>query len=320
VSATSATKTFSGIFAQGNLNAPSLEWTDASHGFNLISNPYPSYLVWGNNINKNGLDANNTIWVWNGINYEVYVPSDNYVLKPTQAFHVQASGLGANVEFTDAARTCLPKKTLTNSIFRLQAQGNNLTDEVKIYSADYTAPSAKLISWNKQVPQLFFIEAEQNYALYATDQLQDKYELGFLCGTDGKYSINLTDLGFVNSVVYLEDKAKGILHDFSLGKYSFDYKKGDAENRFTLHFKLTTTAVNEIENAFASIYSAENSIHIHLKDSENTVISVFDLSGRKLRELKTSQTQNQLFGFEKGIYVVKIENTSGSQTAKVFVK
>jgi len=114
-----------GVINSGTIS-PALTYTnhagDASNGFNLIGNPYPSVIDW-NNVSKTNVD--NTIWVQkqdgsfaicNGS--DVINGGSRYIL-PGQGFFVKANGANPKVTFTENSKAVIPQQ----SVSRLMSAG-----------------------------------------------------------------------------------------------------------------------------------------------------------------------------------------------------
>lgn len=81
-----------------------------------------------------------------------------------------------------------------------------------------------------------------------------------------------------------------------------------------------STSVSNAETDLTTIYSKGEIIFVkQLTESENT-ISVYDLGGKKLKEIKTDATEMQFSGLNKGAFIVKIQSSQGVKTQIVLVE
>jgi beta-glucanase (GH16 family) len=85
-----------------NVNNTSIALTTSGNGYNLVGNPYPSY------INSNSMLSSNTeslltetLWVWNQTVYEPKNLASNFILSPGQGFFVQSDGDTGNLSITE---------------------------------------------------------------------------------------------------------------------------------------------------------------------------------------------------------------------------
>ena len=85
-----------------NVNNTSISLTTSGNGYNLVGNPYPSY------INSNSMLSSNTeslltetLWVWNQTVYEPKNLASNFILSPGQGFFVQSDGDTGNLSITE---------------------------------------------------------------------------------------------------------------------------------------------------------------------------------------------------------------------------
>jgi beta-glucanase (GH16 family) len=85
-----------------NVNNTSISLTTSGNGYNLVGNPYPSY------INSNSMLSSNTeslltetLWVWNQTVYEPKNLASNFILSPGQGFFVQSDGDTGNLSINE---------------------------------------------------------------------------------------------------------------------------------------------------------------------------------------------------------------------------
>ncbi|MCX6307548.1 MAG: hypothetical protein NTY32_01525, partial [Bacteroidia bacterium] len=143
-----------GAYSTGDLNPLTLSSTGVKDGFNLVGNPYPSYLDW-NQATKTNLHA--TMWyrsneagtykfyTYNGTaagygGGEIGVPANvSNLIPPMQAFWVKVEGGPGTLAFTNDMRSHVvgtnPLKSATQSaqqILRLEVSNAGNTDEAVV--------------------------------------------------------------------------------------------------------------------------------------------------------------------------------------------
>ena len=108
-----------------NVNNTSIALTTSGNGYNLVGNPYPSY------INSNSMLSSNTeslltetLWVWNQTVYEPKNLTSNFILSPGQGFFVQSDGDAGNLSITENNQSHQSIDTFQKGISRT---GINLT-------------------------------------------------------------------------------------------------------------------------------------------------------------------------------------------------
>ena len=159
-----------GNISTGQNGVPALTYTDNNYkkGFNLVGNPYPSYLDWDNVTKANVMGS---IWlrtkVSNTYLFDTYnasgqlgtsnsgIPVNNHI-PPMQAFWVRATSSGASLSFDNSMRSHKGSQTtgsgetattindrifkapatiaLSQSVLRLQVSNGTLSDEAILYS------------------------------------------------------------------------------------------------------------------------------------------------------------------------------------------
>ncbi len=162
---------FTGIPHNSSVDSPSLKWKDASHGYNLIGNPYPSNISFDALFTNNSSKIYSTAWFWtnnsytaaqlgsgyNGNNYAVYNGSGgspatysptspytgsaipNGIIKVGQAFIVQAKSTGMNlpIGFTNTMRTTsggnfFQKNIVKNRFWLTMTSPNTLVNTILV--------------------------------------------------------------------------------------------------------------------------------------------------------------------------------------------
>ncbi len=162
---------FTGIPHNSSLDSPSLKWKDASHGYNLIGNPYASNISFDALFTNNSSKIYSTAWFWtnnsytaaqlgsgyNGNNYAVYNGSGgspatysptspytgsaipNGIIKVGQAFIVQAKSAGMNlpITFTNTMRTTsggnfFQKNLVKNRFWLTMTSPNTLVNTILV--------------------------------------------------------------------------------------------------------------------------------------------------------------------------------------------
>ncbi|WP_312422674.1 T9SS type A sorting domain-containing protein [Epilithonimonas sp.] len=162
---------FTGIPHNSSVDSPNLKWKDASHGYNLIGNPYPSNISFDALFTNNSSKIYSTAWFWtnnsytaaqlgsgyNGNNYAVYNGSGgspatysptspytgsaipNGIIKVGQAFIVQAKSAGTNlpITFTNTMRTTsggnfFQKNLVKNRFWLTMTSPNTLVNTILV--------------------------------------------------------------------------------------------------------------------------------------------------------------------------------------------
>ena len=251
-------------------------------GFNLIGNPYPSFLNWGSEeiIKTN---VRNTIWYRALSGQEmVFLTNDgsfgtgtaSAYIPPMQAFWVKVDADGnsgdpiqstGSVMFSNNARShqtptgnklkITASKNETQQLLRLKVSNGVNSDEALIVSNPRatdnfdTFDSEKMSNENVNIPEIYTISDKKELVINHLNTIEQGKEvkLGFRPGKANSYTIELAELkNFnegVNVVLYDEHTDSEIL--LTEGKkYSF-YSDSDTSNsRFSLLFKASSVTTS----------------------------------------------------------------------------
>ena len=330
-------------------------------GWNLVGNPFPANLDWDySGWTKNNIY--NSLYFWNGTNYSYYVPdgdpdgpqdggvgTDNAtnIIPPMQSFFIKVKEGTPDTDnqtglltFPEGARTTSThafwKKSSSDNIIRLYANGNGFTDEAVIritanssYKFDDNYDAYKLISTTQGIPQIYSIVNDTVGC--AINSLPDFYDdlvipVGFTANEAGIYNITVNDFVLSdNREAFFEDKYTGESMSLTNLDYTFNTEVGKFDDRFIIKFKQTVTSddFNEVKDAVISIYS-ENG-YIYLKSDVPKAIlgdiKVYDVKGNVV-----FMTKNTTERFVKiplnvinGVYFVSLKTSNREIYQKVVI-
>ena len=323
-------------------------------GFNLVANPYPSFL----NIEdlKNNTDIEPTYWIRSqnsGYVFDTYnitgatgtSLSGKAVTKyipSMQAFWLRvASGkagasvalLNANRGHQDVANNAFraPSVVAQNQVLRLTATNGINKDEALIYTNAAAADSydrydSPKFMYDKADIQIFTLLNNEPIVINGMNAIPYDTEiaLGYTAKA-GNYTISANE--FTNFPgdysVYLKDN--GVLTDLTAGAYSFVLATdGSSNNRFSVIIRSKVpTAVENAEKAGVSIYASHSAIKVTVNSElkENGTVCVYNSVGQQLAAQKLTSNTTTLNGnFKQGVYVVKVLNgTTVTATQKVVI-
>ena len=262
-----------GDITTGSNGVPALSYSSsqAKSGFNLVGNPYPSYLNW-NTVTKTNL-ASNTMWYRTKVSGTYYfytynsvdgaagigisVPADvTNLIPPMQAFWVRAAGSGASLTFHNTDRA---HKDVTNNLLRTKAQISSTmqlvrlqvsngvnSDETVIYTNpnasnsfdDYDSP--KMTNANAAIPEIYTTVSNENLVINGMNSIPYDTEipLGFTTGQAGSnFSIKASQLANFDSGTQLIlkdylDPNNPVIADLSDGS-AYTFSSGITSNNTT---------------------------------------------------------------------------------------
>lgn len=350
---TATTYSFAGTLNTGNKTISGLTSNaTAKIGFNLVGNPYPSYVKWSEAV-KTNLDQ--TMWyrTHDGSSYKFYtyhpidgaggigVPSTvtDYI-PPMQAFWVKVNtGQTGSLQFLNTSRDHkdgagsvfrAPKApNTTMKLLRLQVSNATENDETVLYfnanASDNldSYDSQKMFNNNTAIPEIYTTAGAEKLVINGmTDVKYDtEIPLGFVSGQTNSFSIKATELkNFeVGTRIILRDKVD--VADYELtesNKYTFTSDAVNTSNRFSILFKTSSATTDNLDVKNRDTYAFVNSNNkIVISAPENSTFNVYNAMGQLIEtgQIRTKlQTLNTKLS--AGVYVVNLENKS----SKVIIK
>ncbi len=306
---------FAGTFRTGNFSLTNLPLS--FEGYNLVGNPYPSAIDW-NLVTKSNVSATYWLWKSDGIteysgayatwNGSAGVNGGTQTIAAMQSFMVQVSNTTNSLNFSNSkVHSGVVYKSEISDLIKLTVTGNNFNDEIALYFDENNEDSKKFLSWNTQMPQIYSLENENKLAI---NKLQDvksvqSIKMGITCDISGNYTITANEFTFNNlSNIVLEDTKTGIFTTMKQDAvYSFNYEKGEPEERFVLHFNYVATDVENIENQI-NIYAYAKNIYFNNIENVAGTVNVYNVLGQNVltTDLKSVINTN----LQAGVYVVEV--------------
>ncbi|MEH6534743.1 MAG: GEVED domain-containing protein, partial [Psychroserpens sp.] len=355
-----STFTFTGLVETGNLNAPVVISGPGNPEWNLIGNPYPSYINLSDFLSANnskfdsqrsgvyGYDGNASDgWViWN----QAYSDANpNAKITPGQGFLIASATNQAEIEFTPNMRSIgsdddfiLGRQDGSNAISHLKLE---MTSSSKLYMTDfYFTENASLgLDYNYDsglfgsappfsiYSHLVQENVGRNYGVQSigTTNLSDvAIPLGVHVSEGQQVTISISETTLSESIeVYLEDTLTNTFTLLNTLDYTFTANTNvTGTGRFFLRFAETTLNTSNNETNKIEVYTTTQPKMLYVKGQlfEDTKLSIFDLQGRliKTMTLSNSQTTHRIdvSSINTGVYIVSLENDSQEKTEKVVIK
>ena len=276
---------FAGALNTGNQNISLTSRTGIANkaGFNLIGNPYPSYLDW-TLVTANGANTalmrSTTMWYrtksdagtynfWTVNGDGVGSPNGaNSKIPPMQAFWVRANADGGTLALTNDMRSHAPvtdkllkapaAKNTAKTLVRLQVSNGTNTDEAVLYfSANasngldgYDAP--KMSNENVDIPEIYTTLGDEQIVINGmnTIPLNAPIGLGFVAGNASSFSLTANEVSNLPSGVklILKDNVTNAETDLTDGIATYQFSPVvTSSDRFSVIFR-TPGAVTSVEN------------------------------------------------------------------------
>ena len=315
----------------------------ASHGYNLVGNPFPSALDVTNSGAWEQANMSATIMTWDPVakNYKYKIGTGittlpGNLIPAYQGFYVVATGASPKMIIPTSAKThggTFYKSSIAD-LLHLTVNGNNYMDETFInFNSNATEGfdgqyDVEKLFGADEVPQFYSLLSDKNLAVNTLPDINSNpvVQMGFSVTVAGTYSITASELNsFVaGTSIKLEDTKLNTFTDLNAQPvYSFSADANDNVNRFKVHFGAPTGINNNNGNGGINIYSDNNIIYINNLGTEQIKdIIVYDLLGQELlRKQASNNTVNTVnMQFATAYYMVKVVTSSNVYTKKVYVK
>ena len=346
-----ATLAFQGQLATTDQTIPLAVGSDATSGlWNLIGNPYPSFIDMASFIseNSNVLDPNYAaIYAYNGSGWTIYnsANSSGKMIAPGQGFFLASASAGGNVSFTKA----MQRQSRNDDFISGETQEPDTFLKLNISNGNDMFSSAIYFNHNAtlgmdvgydtglfagQTPQLCLytkLPAEDSDLNLAVQSIPKTWSdvavipLGVHALANTSVSIGLDSETVINSLyVYLEDTIENTWTNLDGNYYNFSPAYDlSGTGRFNLHIsnQALTMAITAIDDF--KITSAFDQITINGELIMGTQIQLYDLQGRNLLTKQVIASTNQMTidtsRFLSGVYLIQIKNNRGAKTCKVVI-
>lgn len=331
----------------GSIVSPTL--TAVNDGWNLIGNPYASFITF-NTFRTQNASAIGTNWMFYDEQIEDFVITSGGTIAPHQGFWVEALTGPTTVTFNENI-----KATSTSSVFRsaasetyftlrLSSEGltrftsNTQFDFNDNYSSAYEqgidAQFRKVP--HADAPSLYSVSPENKRLRLSRLADEDRLAipLEYNVGIEGFYTISAPEMDAAQNAGYtcviLEDTKLGTFFDLSSGDYRFNASSGE-KGRFVLHLSKDQSACNRnLASAAGGIEGLEINrttegvfVQYNLNDESASVIRVHNMLGQEIadaRQISVSKGNirvNIPEGFS-GIFIVSVQIGENRISKKFF--
>lgn len=350
--ATSGNVAFSGSMLTTDLSPIALATTGS--GFNLVGNPYPSYLNSADVlVNSTAALETQTLWVWDqsanmGVGaYEPKVTADAFQVAPGQGFFVQADSDGGNVMITENEQSHQSTDTFlrtsnTRPEIHLNMSSTSFSSMTKIYYIDGTTTS-----FDNGFDGPLFQGGDNSFAIYThlvSNGMGTDYDLQSLpinnyenmiipIGVNaegGQISFSASLMNLPNDLnVYIEDKENNSFTLLTNSNDSYDATLGSSYSgigRFYLH--TTTSTLSSGEDLFGlnhvSVYPVDSArLMVTGINNEDANMEVYNLLGQQVFAtsfIGNGNNEVRIPSFKSAVYIVNITTQKGKKSAKVVIE
>jgi endonuclease I len=313
---------FTGAMPLDSESTPISDGGVSGSGFNLIGNPFPSYITSNHtspNVSNNILSANSgvlaeqTIWFWNQAD-EAYKPVNQAkaiidgikYIPPGQGFFVKSNASGGNFNFQESLQshqgTGLFSKTKNNdesySHIKLKLSNQTSNSSTDIIYLDGATPG-----WDSGLDATIFSGASTNFVIYSQlvennqgqnlgiqslpkNYFDDVITIGVNASTGNEITISAETINLPDTYqIYLEDRLNNtftLLDDSS--KYSITLSNDiGGTGRFYLYTSSSSLNVNDDYFNSVRIFAADDkTIRIMGLHNNYTSLVLLDINGKKV--------------------------------------
>jgi len=276
----------------------------ASSGFNLVGNPYPSYLDW-DKVSAANTDLLTTMWYRTKTSAGAYtfdtynssgpISTNNGVtlvtnlIPPMQAYWVRVkegkstasysvnNTMRSHIDDTQNKFKINKATSINRSIIRINVSNGVNSDQAVIYSHpaasanfdEYDSP--KMMNNNRAVPEIYTVAGKEKVVINGLSEiaLNTEIPIGFIAREAGNFSINLSETSGIDKAIniILIDKVANTQTILTTNDvYEFSSGIIDSSDRFSLILKANsiTTGLNEQDT--------QNVMYVHSSEKNNITV------------------------------------------------
>lgn len=351
------------ILFDGTIESGSVDYAiseGSSNAFNLIGNPYPSYIPLNtdaddsNDIlsNNSGVLSEQTIWLWDsqgnggaGDYITLNQATGARFIAPGQGFFVSSNASGGNFTFTTAMQSAqstdvFTRPSSTRPEITLKIDKDNESASTKVF---YIAGTTK--DFDNGYDSSAFSGTESDFNLYThlvesseekklsiqslpnenIDEIIVPVEIKTEAAeiTFTAETENMSDLN-----LFLEDRQEGVFTNLSEADSEYRVTFSDDQQgigRFYLHLSsesVLSTDVN-IFNSLSIYKSSDRQLTISGLINPKTAIRIYSLLGKEIYKSSFKASGVNIIdlpSFSPGIYIVQLETNEGSTSKKVVLE
>jgi len=339
-------------FTGGNLNTGSQPVSNLPVGFNLVGNPYPSYVNWTEATKSN---IANSIWYRSkksgSYNFHTYnvtggvgVNDGTDIIPPMQSFWIKATNSTNSLTFNNAMRSHQDQsietnrlkvpKASTQKLLRLQVSNGTNKDETVLYFNSNAQnsidefDSQKMFNNVTDIPEIYTLIGNEKLVVNGMNDVQYDTEipLGFSTLQASDFSIKVSEFNNFdsNTSIILKDNDQQTEQDLTVGTaYNFESGVTNTSNRFRLIFKTkgTTTGIDSNSKKLSAQVFVNTQNQITIIAPEKCNYAVFNAIGQRQVDGILKSTRESIYKrLNSGIYFVELSTGGQREITKVVIR
>ena len=347
---------FSGTLNTGTITVPLTRSGSTKPGFNLVGNPYPSYLDWSL-VSAANPDVATTMWFrtktsGGAYTFSTYNTSGNVAvangasttitkyIPPMQAFWVRVNADKTTTDFSmtntmrshadvSGNRFKAPVQS-AQKLVRLEITNGVNIDEAVLYFNENAIDgfdnydSQKMINGVASMPEIYTKADNQQLVINGMQKITEnsQYALGYTTGVAGVLKLKVTELDNFDATTkaYLIDKLENTETELTTStEYNFNSSiTTNNESRFSLQFRApgATTSVGTVGKPTIQVF-VNAANRIVIIAAEKSNFAIYNAVGQLIENgIMNMKRETRNAKLNAGVYVVKINN----QTTRVIVK
>lgn len=341
---------FTGVVNTENVNKTISQGTNS---FNLVSNPYTSYLNSADFLTANSGDGKSlktqTLWIWNqSLNgnlgdYETKITLQDFEIAPGQAFFIEVDN-NIGINFSKLSQSHQNTDTFLKTSrpeIKLNVTNGSNSKFTEIYYIDGTT-----IGFDNGYDGEIFGGISSDFQIFSGLVSKDKSKkLSIQSIPNSNHEAMIIPIG-INAIsgseivfstenknipsglnVYLEDKSNNTF--ITLNENTSNYKVVLTEDlngtgNFYLHTRAAVLSTeNETLNTINVFNTNKNELTITGVINKKNQLEVFTILGKKVFSTSFSSNGNTLVKLPKlttGIYFAKVKNSTSEITKKIIIE
>ncbi|MCG8806610.1 T9SS type A sorting domain-containing protein [Tenacibaculum finnmarkense] len=319
--------------------------TGSRNNFNLIGNPFTAYLNSATFAleNTNVLNSQ-TIWLWNGTDYQTYNATNPIEISPGQAFFIEANS-NDNVTFSSSNQrhkiSDTFKRPVSKMFFELFIEDEKDKKSTKVF---YIANKNTGFD-NGYDSKLFGGVKTSNFDVFTELITQNKGDklaiqtlpntnieamvipVGILAQAGKKITFSVNTENFSSDIkFYLEDRFSNTFTNISETKHQVILKNTEkGSGRFYIHTSsknLENVPAKQISQNIRIYKSSDNSITISGLQNQNASLNIYSILGQKIISTSFKSTGIHLVKLPKiakGVYIIELNSDLGKFHEKIIL-